>query len=174
LFIAVVSAHTEQRDGGYFRLECKLAIDRSHLMAAKKAFIVPVVIDGTSERSASVPDKFHELQWTRLSGGDPNPAFVERIQRLLSSTTATQPAPSSTARCRYAWTNRRDPVEGDEVQGVRFAESGASASGKRIGVRWRLVIHLTDGSSRTVGSARGEGCRSWDSLDSLDLTCEAV
>jgi TolB-like protein/Tfp pilus assembly protein PilF len=91
LFIAVVSAHSEQRDEGYFRLEWKLAIDRSHLMAAKKAFIVPVVIDGTSERSASVPDKFHELQWTRLSGGDPNPAFVERIRRLLSSTAATQP-----------------------------------------------------------------------------------
>jgi TolB-like protein/Flp pilus assembly protein TadD len=91
LFIAVVSAHSEQRDEGYFRLEWKLAIDRSHLMAAKKAFIVPVVIDGTSERSASVPDKFHELQWTRLSGGDPNPAFVERIQRLLSSTRATRP-----------------------------------------------------------------------------------
>ncbi|MBV8782630.1 MAG: TIR domain-containing protein [Gammaproteobacteria bacterium] len=92
LFIAVVSAHSEQRDEGYFRLEWKLAIDRSHLMSAKKAFIVPVVIDGTSERSASVPDKFHELQWMRLSGGDPNPAFVERILRLLSSTAAAKPA----------------------------------------------------------------------------------
>jgi len=90
LFIAVVSVHSEQRDEGYFRLEWKLAIDRSHLMAAKKAFIVPVVIDGTSQRSASLPDKFHELQWTPLSGGDPNPDFVERIQSLLSSTTATQ------------------------------------------------------------------------------------
>src|SRR5215469_1658154 len=118
LFIAVVSAHSEQRDEGYFRLEWKLAIDRSHLMAAKKAFIVPVVIDGTSERSASVPDKFHELQWTRLLGGDPNPAFVERIQRLLSLTTATQPVaraaevpaapvPSAPVSVAPAWAFRR-------------------------------------------------------------------
>jgi TolB-like protein/Tfp pilus assembly protein PilF len=90
LFIPLISAHSEERDEGYFRFEWKLAIDRSHLMAAKKAFIVPVVIDGTSERSASVPDKFHELQWTRLLGGEPNPAFVERIRLLLSSTMVTR------------------------------------------------------------------------------------
>jgi TolB-like protein/Flp pilus assembly protein TadD len=118
LFVAVVSAHSEQRDEGYFRLEWKLAIDRSHLMAAKKAFIVPVVIDGTAERSASVPEKFHELQWTRLFGGDPNPAFVERIQRLLSSPATTQPvaraaelpaapAPSAPGWVAPAWTFRR-------------------------------------------------------------------
>lgn len=38
----------------------------------------------------------------------------------------------------------------------------------------RLVIHLTDGCLRTVESDYGEGCRSWDSLDSVDLTREAV
>src|SRR5215469_1463149 len=89
LFVAVVSAHSEQRDEGYFRLEWKLAIDRSHLMAAKKAFIVPVVIDATSERSASVPEKFHELQWTRLPNGETPPAFVERVRRLLSTEIST-------------------------------------------------------------------------------------
>jgi hypothetical protein len=38
----------------------------------------------------------------------------------------------------------------------------------------RLIIHLTDGSPRTVESACGESCCAWDSLDSLDLTREAV
>src|SRR5579862_4566819 len=32
LFIAVVSRHTHARTEGYFRLEWKLAVDRSHLM----------------------------------------------------------------------------------------------------------------------------------------------
>jgi TolB-like protein/Flp pilus assembly protein TadD len=95
LFIAVISAHTEARDEGYFRREWKLAVDRTHDMAEKKAFIVPVVIDGTSERGASVPEKFRELQWTRLGEGETPPAFVERVRRLLSqeaSTTTRAPA----------------------------------------------------------------------------------
>jgi hypothetical protein len=92
LFIAVISAHTEERDEGYFRREWKLAVDRTHDMAEKRAFLVPVVVDGTSERGASVPDKFRELQWTRLPGGETPPAFVECVRRLLS------PEPSSTVR----------------------------------------------------------------------------
>jgi TolB-like protein/Flp pilus assembly protein TadD len=84
LFIPVISANSEHRDEGYFRREWSLAADRTRDMAHKRAFLLPVVIDGTSERGASVPEKFHELQWTRLPGGDTPPAFVERIQRLLS------------------------------------------------------------------------------------------
>jgi TolB-like protein/Tfp pilus assembly protein PilF len=91
LFLPVISAHSEHRDEGYFRREWSLAVDRARDMAQSKAFIVPVVIDGTSERSASVPEKFHELQWTRLPAGDPSPAFVDRVQRLLSSTATPQP-----------------------------------------------------------------------------------
>jgi TolB-like protein/tetratricopeptide (TPR) repeat protein len=85
LFIPVISANSERRDEGYFRREWSLAADRTRDMAYKRAFLVPVVIDGTPERGASVPDKFHELQWTRLPNGETTPAFVERIQRLLSA-----------------------------------------------------------------------------------------
>ncbi len=70
LFIPVISANSERRDEGYFRREWSLAADRTRDMAHKRAFLVPVVIDGTSERGASVPEKFHELQWTRLPGGE--------------------------------------------------------------------------------------------------------
>jgi TolB-like protein/Tfp pilus assembly protein PilF len=84
LFIAVISQHTEARDEGYFRREWKLAVDRTHDMAEKKAFLVPVAVDGTSERGTSVPEKFRELQWTRLPGGETPPGFVERVQRLLA------------------------------------------------------------------------------------------
>jgi TolB-like protein len=96
LFIPVISAHTEGRDEGYFRREWKLAVDRTHDMDEHKAFLVPVVIDVTSERGAHVPEKFRELQWTRLPAGATPSAFVERIQRLLapqvsSASAATTP-----------------------------------------------------------------------------------
>src|SRR5215475_13126804 len=66
LFIALVSAHTEARNEGYFRREWKLAVDRTRDMSGNRAFILPVVIDNTKERGAVVPDGFHELHWPRL------------------------------------------------------------------------------------------------------------
>ena len=101
LFIPVISANSERRDEGYFRREWALAADRTRDMAHKRAFIVPVVIDGTAERGASVPEKFHELQWTRLPGGETSNEFVERIGRLLSLQTSNaadgpRPAPRYT------------------------------------------------------------------------------
>jgi TolB-like protein len=84
LFVPVISVNAASRLEGYFRLEWKLAVDRSHLMAAEKPFLLPVVIDATQERNAHVPDRFREMQWTRLPGGDTSPAFVERVRRLLS------------------------------------------------------------------------------------------
>jgi TolB-like protein/Tfp pilus assembly protein PilF len=95
LFIAVISAHTEARDEGYFRREWRLAVERIGDMAEDKTFVVPVVIDGTRERSARVPDLFKHVQWTRLPGGDTSAIFVERIRRLLfpEASRATQSPP---------------------------------------------------------------------------------
>jgi len=84
LFIPIVSKHSRVRAEGYFRLEWKLAVDRSHLMAADKAFLVPVAVDATHEADARVPDRFREVQWSRLPEGETSPAFVERVRRLLS------------------------------------------------------------------------------------------
>src|SRR5215468_12427521 len=49
LFLPIISKHTHERAEGYFRLEWKLAVDRSHLIMANKAFLVPVVIDETAD-----------------------------------------------------------------------------------------------------------------------------
>jgi TolB-like protein len=84
LFIPIISAHSQARLEGYFRREWKLAADRTHDMAEEKAFLVPVVIDDTSERNASVPDKFRDVQWTHLQSGVTPPTFVERVMGLLS------------------------------------------------------------------------------------------
>jgi TolB-like protein len=96
LFIALISAHTEARDEGYFRREWRLAVERAGDMAEDKAFIVPVTVDATSERNARVPDPFKHVQWTRLYGGETPPAFVARVKRLLT------PEPPATDSARSA------------------------------------------------------------------------
>lgn len=83
LFIPVISANTESRDEGYFRREWRLGVERAGDMVHKRTFLVPVVIDGTSERGAAVPEKFQELQWTRLPGGETPPEFVQRVAALV-------------------------------------------------------------------------------------------
>ncbi len=83
LFVPLISANTQARHEGYFRLEWKLAEDRSHLIAKGKPFIVPVSIDATTERGALVPDAFLAVQWTKLPGGDAPAAFVVRVRKLL-------------------------------------------------------------------------------------------
>ena len=88
LFVPVISAHTDARREGYFRLEWKLAVERTHTMSDRTPFLVPAVIDDTRDSRADVPDRFRELQWTRLPAGETPPAFVERIERLLSGDTA--------------------------------------------------------------------------------------
>jgi hypothetical protein len=84
LFVPVISQHTHERAEGYFRLEWKLALDRCHLMSADKLFLVPVVIDDTPDDDERVPEKFREVQWTRLPRGETPPDFATRVGQLLS------------------------------------------------------------------------------------------
>ena len=67
-------------------------------MAAEKPFILPVVIDETRETTALVPDKFREVQWTRLLDPNDSQALVTQLQRLLpmEPTAATAKPPTST------------------------------------------------------------------------------
>jgi TolB-like protein/Tfp pilus assembly protein PilF len=84
LFMPIVSRNTHARGEGYFRLEWKLAIDRSHLIASDLPFLLPVVIDDTPDTDDRVPERFREIHWTHLPGGATSPAFIERVKRLLS------------------------------------------------------------------------------------------
>ncbi len=85
LFVPVISATTQARGEGYFRREWKLGVDRTHDMAGGVAFIMPVVIDETSESDALVPEEFMRYQWTRLPHGVPSPEFVMQVKRLLEA-----------------------------------------------------------------------------------------
>ncbi len=84
LFLPIVSANTQSRTEGYFRLEWRLAEQRSHLMARGRPFLVPIVIDDTPDAGAHVPDAFLEVQWTRLPDGRCDATFAGRIRQLLS------------------------------------------------------------------------------------------
>src|SRR5215469_236570 len=92
LFVPLISQHSQERLEGYFRLEWKLAVDRSQRMAAERSFVVPVVVDSTRERDALVPDSFRDVQWTHLPGGKASGDFVARVTALLG---APGPAPTT-------------------------------------------------------------------------------
>jgi TolB-like protein len=102
LFVPLISAHSEARHEGYFRREWKLAVDRTADMSDRVAFLVPVVIDDTSDSRADVPERFRQVQWTRLPGGETPPAFVERIKRLLSPELSQEPTGTAWATARVA------------------------------------------------------------------------
>jgi TolB-like protein len=108
LFVPIISASTNARSEGYFRLEWRLAVERSHLMADDQAFLLPVLIDDTPEALARVPDRFRERQWSRLADGTAPPAFVEQVARLLAGVatpTAADPpahvAPAKSPKRRW-------------------------------------------------------------------------
>jgi len=87
LFLAVISANTQAREEGYFRREWNLAVGRTLDMAEDTPFLLPVVIDAIRDTEARVPEKFREVQWTRLPAGETPASFVERVRGL----TATRP-----------------------------------------------------------------------------------
>jgi TolB-like protein len=92
LFVPLISAHSNARSEGYFRLEWGLAVERCRSMADDHAFLIPVTIDDIPQSSARVPDRFRERQWTHLERGVTTPAFVEQVKRLLSGATIAKRA----------------------------------------------------------------------------------
>jgi TolB-like protein/Tfp pilus assembly protein PilF len=127
LFMPVISANTNVRVEGYFRLEWKLAVDRSHLMAAERAFILPVVIDGTGDAGALVPDKFREVQWTRCPAGEIPANFALRVARLLSPDD-----PGLSAAAPQAQGTLRPPAPARAHTGRRRARFGAAIAASAV------------------------------------------
>lgn len=88
LFVPIISAHTEAREEGYFRREWNLAVNRTMDMAHDKAFLVPILLNAMPGAIARVPDRFCEVQWTRLTSDEASVAYGEQVQRLLSGVAA--------------------------------------------------------------------------------------
>ena len=96
-------------------------------MAEEKAFLVPVVIDDTSERHASVPQRFRDVQWTHLAAGDTPASFIERVSPLLA--THGQPATALNAL------ERIPPVSASTASPRAAAEAKPSQAPRRSDVR---------------------------------------
>ena len=91
LFVPLISASTQTRHEGYFRIEWDLAAERAQAIAAGVPFILPVIVDDTREPDALVPDRFRKVQWTRLAlraeqgaGGKEQAlhGFAARLQKI--------------------------------------------------------------------------------------------
>jgi TolB-like protein len=91
-FMPLISAQTEARHEGYFRREWRLAVERTLDMADDHPFLLPVVIDATSQSGARVPEKFLAIQWLRVPAGQPTPALEALCRRLVSGEAITPKA----------------------------------------------------------------------------------
>ena len=116
LFVPIVSEATQSRPEGYFRLEWRLADQRTHLMGRNKPFLMPVCVDNTPDTGADVPDSFLAVQWTRLPHGETLPAVVERVQRLLAREGAPPVRDGATASA-----GSRAPIAGAALEGNSIA-----------------------------------------------------
>ncbi len=130
LFTPVISAHTQARPEGYFRLEWKLAAQRTHMISERTAFLLPVVIDATRDAEADVPAEFRAVQWTKLPGGETSAAFVARVQTLLGGTAveAGRPRPAQrdegvAAPTNQATMGRRVPAAAWAAVGLALVAS---------------------------------------------------
>ncbi len=126
LFVPLISAHTQERKEGYFRLEWKLAVERTHLMAEGVPFLTPVGVDDTTESAAIVPAEFLRVQWTRLPGALVTPQFVEQIKRLLGGSPAS---PAEVGRGR-----RAPPSASERTMPAGFGDPGPQP--KRPSTNW--------------------------------------
>lgn len=93
LFLAVISAQSDQRHEGYFRSEWLLAIERVPDLPENVPFLFPVVIDETTDSVADVPEAFKRVRWTRLPGGKPDALFTGLVRDLLDG--RRRPAPGA-------------------------------------------------------------------------------
>ena len=95
LFIPLISASTQARHEGYFRIEWELAAERAQGIAQGVPFILPVIIDDTPEGEALVPDRFRRVHWTFLQEGRMTAEIQAQFLKLWTRRTA---APREEAR----------------------------------------------------------------------------
>ena len=122
IFIPIISASTQARLEGYFRLEWRLADQRTHLMAKSRAFLLPVCIDDTLELEAEVPESFLAVQWLRLPAGSSLAELTDRLSALLAG----------------------DPSAGSQLQSrlAASSQSGRSGTDTPLQVRQKTIAVL--------------------------------
>ena len=156
LFIPVISRNAHARGEGYFRLEWKLAVDRSHLIAVDLPFLVPVVIDdtpSTDELPNSVPHtqplSIAVLPLTNESGDVSQQYLSDGISEDLI-TTLTQLSGlrvigrSSSFQFRDSKEDARSI--GAKLGVTHLLEGSVRRSRPRLYPRQPWIVHVTDRS----------------------------
>ena len=141
LFIPIISANTQARHEGYFRIEWDLAAERARGIASGVPFILPVVIDDTREPDALVPDRFRAVQWTRLRGGEVPPEMQQRFLKLWSHRTgvlAHQAEPKATAPADSPVPAPRSTRQGSPRGWIAVAAATAVLLGA---LGWKFLHH---------------------------------
>ncbi len=167
LFIPIISINAHARTEGYFRLEWKLAVDRSHLLAPDQAFMLPVAIDQTPQSDERLPDRFRELQWTRLPAGAATPEFIERVARLLALD-GVRPAPMPRPPLDVSASAGNVPpgaatagADGQRAPRRRvprlLAALGAAIAVAGVGLGTWLIVHRATGPGVVAGAAAHPG-----------------
>jgi hypothetical protein len=82
VFIPVISQNTLTQKARFFREEWEYAQKLAVRFPGNKRFIIPVAVDDTPPTAEEVPEKFRELNWTRLQAGDTPATFVDEIRVL--------------------------------------------------------------------------------------------
>ena len=124
-FMPLISAQTEVRPEGYFRREWRLAVERTLDMADDHTFLLPVVIDDTTQAGARVPEKFLSVHWLRVPGGRPTVALEALCRRLVSGQSIIEPSkktpnqPAATRSQRHTREYPQFPRE-EPGQTIRF------------------------------------------------------
>ena len=185
LFVPVITANTNARAEGYFRLEWKLAVDRSHLMADDAPFIFPIVVGDVADAAARVPDRFRDVQWTRLRLDETPAELGARVARLLSGepeASGRQPGDRSgrstsrrpTAWLRYGWAGvgivfalvyavrplfqsarRPEPKPGAVAPVVPAAPAAPVSEARRLALQARALIDQLDSTPDDYAIAEG-------------------
>jgi tetratricopeptide (TPR) repeat protein len=119
LFIPIISANTNARAEGYFRLEWKLAVERSRLLADDEPFILPVAIDEFPDAAARVPERFREVQWAHLGAKDTPESIATRVSKLLDGSPLAEASDRKALQGRHV--NRRWPRYAWAVFGILVA-----------------------------------------------------
>ncbi|MFI5336877.1 MAG: TIR domain-containing protein [Opitutales bacterium] len=162
LFLPIISARTQARGEGYFRLEWRLADQRTHLMGRAKPFVVPVCIDGTGDAEADVPESFLAVQWTRLPEGQADEAFGARVRQLLAAPSgpkaSSRPAPRRPAG-RRGWALAAAGGAAVALAGAALVHfrpgPGPTSEARRLALQAEELIAKVDSGAEDYATADG-------------------
>jgi hypothetical protein len=84
-FVPLISRNAVNRREGFFRLEWRLAAERAMRFSEETPFILPVAIDDTGLEAEGLPERFRQVQWIQLPGGNGNEGFRRQMIELTRS-----------------------------------------------------------------------------------------